>query len=270
LKGLSIRCVALESTGGYEVALAEALRQAGLPVAVLNPKRVRDFAKAMGTLAKTDRIDAVVLARFAQQMEPKPSRSPDQVQRERLELVTRRTQLIKSRTAEINRLEHARSSKVRRSIQTVIKLLDQQIKDLDRDIEQSVRQDPNASGAADHLRQTKGIGNVTARTLVAGLPELGRTGRGPLTALVGLAPYNRDSGTIRGRRAIRGGRFLVRSALYMATLSAIRFNPVIKPYYQSLKTRGLPSKSAMVACMRKLLHHLNSRLHHFYNQPELT
>lgn len=260
LTGLPIRCVVLEATGGYQAAPAKALRQAGLPVAVLNPQRVRDFAKAIGALAKTDAIDAAVLARFAVQLDPAPTPAPDQAQTERLELVARRTQLIKSRTAEVNRLDHACSPRVRRGIQAVIDLLDRQIKDLDNDIEDSIRQDPQARQIADHLRQTKGVGKVTARVLVAALPELGHVSRGRITALVGLAPFNNDSGTFRGRRAIRGGRFMVRSALYMAALTAARSNPVIKSYFNSLKARGLPFKSAMVACMRKLLHHLNASL----------
>lgn len=261
-----VQRVVMEATGGYEASLALTLQQAALSVSVVNPKRVRDFGKALGQLAKTDRIDALLLARFAADLKPEPLALIDLTNRERHDLVARRIQLIKTRTAESNRLEHARSDAVLRSIRAVLDVLDRQIAEIDDALKQSIDADPQISQAAGVLRKSKGIGPVTSRVIVTHLPELGRVNRRRITALVGLAPFNNDSGQHRGKKSIRGGRFTVRNALYMATLSATRFNPVIKPFYESLVARGQPFKCAMVACMRKLLHHLNAELRRFYLQ----
>lgn len=249
--------IAVEATGGYQRRLVQALHQHDLPVATVNPRRVRDYARSLGIMAKTDRIDALVIARFAHDIKPRIDEKPDEKRIKRADLVARRRQLIKTHTAETNRLQQAMDPSVIRSIQAVLDLLRQQIEQVEEEIDQNMRSDKQAQKQEKVMRRVKGVGPVTARTLLSEVPELGRCSRQQISALVGLAPFNRDSGNLRGKRAIRGGRAAVRAALYMATLAAIRSNHVIKPYYQHLIARGKRAKVAIVACMRKLLIHLN-------------
>ena len=264
LRTLTPRLVVLEATGGYERPVVQALHAADLPVAVINPRQARDYARALGILAKNDRLDAQVLARFAHDVQPKPSEKPDENQQKRADLVARRRQLIQMRTAELNRLQQTAEAAVARSIGQVIELLEQQIAELDEQLEQAMQADDQARTQAHRLQSVVGIGPVTAHTLVNELPELGRCSRRQIAALVGVAPFNRDSGMMRGRRTIRGGRASVRTALYMATLTARRYNPVIRAYFDHLTARGKAFKVAITACMRKLLTHLNNLL----AQPE--
>jgi transposase len=250
--------IVVEATGGYERALVEALQHAGLPVALVNPRQVRDYAKALNILAKTDRIDAGVLARFAADVRPRISEMPDENRRHRDDLVTRRRQLVELRTAESNRLKQARHPSIKASVQKVIDVLDQQIADLEKQIEQAIADDQRASLLVRTVKQVSGVGPVTASTLIAELPELGHLDRRSITSLVGLAPFNDDSGRHRGKRRMRGGRHALRAVLYMATLAATRCNQVISRFYHSLTARGKTHKTAMGACMRKLLIHLNT------------
>lgn len=252
----TVSLVVLEATGGYEQGVARFLHEQGLAVAVVNPRPVRDFARSLGILAKTDALDADVIARFGWQNNPRPTAFVDDDTRLRQDLLTRRDQLLKMRQGESSRLEHARGT-VRTSIRRHLAYLDRQIAALDTQLDKAVRRDPKALAMVRRLESVSGIGPVNSRTLLAELPELGRLDRRRLVALVGLAPYNRDSGTRKGKRSIRGGRSRVRAKLYMATLTATRSNPVIRDHYQQLLQRGKPKKVAIVACMRKLLIHLN-------------
>lgn len=249
--------VLMEATGGYEMALLTALVTAGLPGISVNPRQVRDFAKANNRLAKTDRIDADVLAHFAEAIKPALREVPNEQSRELLELVQRRRQLIDMRTAEKNRLEHA-TAKVRQSIAKHIAWLNKRIEDVDDETKRRIRQTPAWREKEEIMRTAKGIGETTALTLISTLPELGRLNRKKISSLVGVAPFNRDSGMMKGRRRIYGGRASVRSVLYMATLTAIRCNPVIKATYERLIAKAKPPKVAIVACMRKLLVGLNA------------
>lgn len=253
------RLIVLEATGGFHTALAARLAHAGLPVAIVNPRQVRDFAKALGKLAKTDGIDAKVLALFAQAIEPQPRPLPDTDTQHLAALVTRRRQLIDMRTAEQNRLAGVHVS-LRTDIQSHIHWLNQRIRDVDQDMDQALRQSPLWLEKARLLESTNGVGNTTSATLVALLPELGQLNRRQISALVGVCPFNRDSGNMRGKRTIFGGRAAVRSALYMATLSAMRYNPTIKAFHGRLIANGKRPKVAIVACMRKLLTILNAML----------
>lgn len=249
--------VVMEASGGYETMTASALAAAGLRVAVVNPRQVRDFAKATGRLAKTDRIDARVLVEFGRAIEPKVMHLPDEQSRELQALLSRRTQLVGMRVQESNRLGQV-SGGMRKQIKIHITWLDQAIKELDIDLTARLRRSP-AWRAKDELYQSfQGIGPISSGTFMAMLPELGTLDRRKIGALVGIAPFNRDSGTLRGRRTIWGGRAPVRRVLYMAATSAIRCNPVIKPFYAQLIHRGKPHKVALVACMRKILGILNA------------
>lgn len=256
----AVRRIVLEATGGYERAVAAELAAARLPVAVVNPRQVRDFARATGRLAKTDRIDAVVLALFARAIEPELRPLPDEKAAELREKLARHRQLVQLRTAEENRLSHAQSPAVRRSIQTVLEVIRRQLEQLDRETGELIRQSPVWRAKEDLLRSVPGIGPQTARTLLGELPELGRCSRQQIAFLVGVAPLNRDSGVRRGTRAIWGGRAHVRQALYMATLVATRYNPIIRQRYHRLLRGGKKKKVALVACMRKLLTILNAML----------
>jgi transposase len=249
--------VTLEATGGYERPLVMALHEAELPVAVVNPRQVRDYARALGMLAKSDRIDAQVIARFGHETQPRCSEKPDENRVKRAELVNRRRQLIKMRTAESNRLKQTFDPDVAQSIRQIIASLDQQIEQIDQQLAQAMAADEQAQRQAKLLQSVDGVGPVTAQTRINELPEIGRTSRARITALVGLAPFNRDSGQMRGQRTIRGGRAHVRNVLYMATLAATRCNRVIRQHYQQLMARGKKFKVAMVACMHKLLIYLN-------------
>ena len=249
--------VILEATGGYELPLVGALLAAGLPAAVVNPRQVRDFARATGQLAKTDAIDARVLARFGAAVRPELRPVPDEATRELAALVARRRQLIEMLTAEKNRLRLAARA-VRRDIQQHIRWLERRLSDLDRDLAQHVRSSPGWRERDDLLQSVPGIGPVSSVTLLAQLPELGRLNRKEIAALVGVAPLNRDSGTLRGRRRVWGGRAPVRATLYMAALAATRHNPAVRAFYLRLLAAGKPKKLALVACMRRLLTAMNA------------
>jgi transposase len=253
--------IVLEATGGREVPLVAALAEAAVPVAVVNPRQVRDFARAIGQLAKTDALDAQVLARFAEVVHPTPRPLPDVQAQELSALLTRRRQLVGMVTAERQRLDTALPA-VRRPIQRHVAWLEQELADLDRTLRAAVQASPLWRAQEDLLRSVPGIGPTTAYMLVADLPELGQLNRKAIAALVGVAPLNCESGTLRGRRLVWGGRARVRTALYMATLVATRHNPVIRAFYQRLCAAGKPKKVALVACMRKLLTILNAMVRH--------
>jgi len=252
--------IVMEATGGYEIAVAAELGLAGLAVAIVNPGQVRDFAKGIGKLAKTDALDAYVLARFAATVRPAPQPLSTEEEKQLKELVTRRRQLVDLRASEKNRIHRARSTRVRQSIQTVIAALDREIQDIENNIDDFIKRSPLWREKEDLLRSFKGIGATTAMTFVAKLPELGEVGRQQIARLVGIAPLNKDSGRMRGKRMITGGRGDVRSALYMVAICAVRFNPVIRPFYQRLIEGGKPFKVAIVACMRKILVILNAMI----------
>jgi transposase len=261
LRKLAVRRVVLEASGGYEIAASAELAAAGLPVAVVNPRQVRDFARAGGRLAKTDAIDARVLAHFAELMQPPTRPLPDAQGRAFMALVARRRQLVEMRTAESNR--RARAPKcVRRGIVANVRWLKKQLTELDAELEQAIRNSPVWSEKERLLRSVPGVGSVTVSTMLANLPELGTLDRRKLAALVGVAPFNHDSGKFRGQRRIWGGRAQVRAVLYMCTLSAARSNPVLKAYYGRLLAAGKKPKIALTACMRKLLTILNAMLKH--------
>ncbi len=251
--------VVLEATGGLEGPLVGALATAGLPVVVVNPRHVRDFAKATGLLAKTDALDASVLARFAAAIRPTPRPLPDAATQTLAALVTRRRQLVAMLTAERNRLGSA-PRVLRAEIQAHITWLQRRLGRLDEDLNQAIRTSPAWRAQDDLLQSVPGVGPVLARTLLASLPELGRLNRKAIAALVGVAPLNRDSGTLRGRRRVWGGRAAVRAVLYMGTLVAVRHNPVLRAFYQRLRGVGKLPKVALTACMRKLLTILNAML----------
>ena len=245
--------VVLEATGGYEWLVAAALAGKGIPVAVVNPRQVRDFAKATGVLAKTDRIDARVLARFAEAIRPEPRPLPSPEAKELEELLSRRRQIVDMLTMEKNRLGIAASERMQRGIKKHITWLEEALRRANDDIDKAVRASPLWREQEDLLRSVPGIGPVTARTLLAELPELGSLNRKQIAALVGVAPLNRDSGTLHGIRTCWGGRANIRQVLYMAALTAVRRNPVIRHAYLAFKARGKKPKVALVACMHKLL-----------------
>ena len=251
----------LEATGGLEVPLASALAVAGIPVAVVNPRQVRDFAKATGRLAKTDAIDAQTLARFAEAVRPAPRPLPDEAAQAFSALLTRRRQLIEMLVAEQNRMQRA-PRPIQPQIQAHVTWLKQQLAALDEDLTHRIQSTPIWREQEDLLRSVPGIGPVVSRTLLAELPELGTLTHKQIAALVGVAPLNRDSGTLRGRRTTWGGRAVVRAALYMSTLVATKHNPVIKVFYQRLRAAGKAPKVALVACMRKLVTILNAIVKH--------
>lgn len=257
LKLLSPALIVLEATGGYETAAVASLAAAGLPVVVANPRQVRDFAKATGQLAKTDRVDAFILALFAERVRPPVRPLPDEQTRILNALLTRRRQLLEMLTAEKNRFAHAQDP-VRRDIANHIRWLERRVADVDKDLDQTIQQSPVWRAKENLLRSVPGVGPVVSRTLMADLPELGALDRKKIAALVGVAPLARDSGTMRGRRMVWGGRAPVRAVLYMGTLVATKHNPVIRDFYTRLVAAGKPKKVAMTACMRKLLTILNA------------
>lgn len=256
--------IVLEATGGWETAIATALAGAGLPVVVVNPKQVRDFAKALGILAKTDRIDARVLALFAQRIRPQVREMPSTEQRELAELLDRRKQLVNMRAQEQTRLATTLPL-ARGSIVEHIAWLDERIGKLEIELTHRLRTSSVWKVKANLLKRVPGVGKVTVFTLLSRLPELGTLNRRSIAALTGLAPFAADSGKRKGQRFIWGGRAEVRAVLYMATLSAIRHNPPIKAFFERLTAAGKPFKLAMTACMRKLLTMLNAMLK--TNQP---
>lgn len=260
LASLDVELVVIECTGGYERSVVEALRQADAPVAVVNPARVRDFAKAEGTLAKTDRIDAAVLARFGRRMQP-PAGTPRSAAVEHIdELMTRRRQLVGMRTMELNRQQQTSNRLAGKQIRLMLKLLDGQIAEIDREIGETIDSDPTLQRRVEILKSVPGVGDVTARAILAELGELGEASRQEIGALVGVAPYARDSGTLRGKRSTRGGRVGARTAGYMAAFSAMRCNPRIRAFAETLKAKGKPFKVVVVACIRKLFTILNALL----------
>lgn len=257
LEGVRPELVVLEATGKYERPAAVAVAAAGIAVAVVNPRQARDFAKAAGRLAKTDRIDAQVLARFAGAVGPRPSVLPDEEARVLQDILVRRRQLLEMIVAEKNRLQMA-SEAVARRIAAHLRWLEKELGRVDRELDEAVGESETWRANEELLRSVPGVGPVLARTLLAELPELGTLPRRRLCALVGVAPFNRDSGTFRGKRQVWGGRAPVRAALYMGALVATRHNPVIREFYERLLAAGKPKKVALVACMRKLLSILNA------------
>lgn len=255
------RLIVLEATGGWELPLLGLLGSAGLPVVAVNPRQVRDFAKATGKLAKTDAIDAQVIAHFADAVRPVLRPLPDAQTQALSALVARRRQLVEMLTAEDNRLRNATTA-IRADIQEHIDWLRKRLRGFDHELSRAVRTSPLWREQEDLLRSVPGIGPVVTVTLLADLPELGNLGRKQISALVGLAPLNRDSGTMRGRRTVWGGRSTVRAALYMAALVGTRSNPVLQALYARLLAAGKPKKLALTACMHKLLVILNALLKH--------
>jgi transposase len=249
--------IVLEATGGYEAAVVAALATAGLPVVVANPRQVRDFARATGQLAKTDAIDAQVLALFAERVRPTPRPLLDEAAQALDSLLTRRRQLVEMLVAERNRLLIARPA-VRRNLQQHIRFLERRLREADDDLHTAVKASPLWRVKDDLLQSVPGVGRVVSLTLLAELPELGRLSSKEIAALVGVAPLARDSGTLRGKRLVYGGRAPVRAALYMAALVASKCNPVIRAFYLRLRAAGKPAKVALTACMRKLLVILNA------------
>lgn len=250
--------IVLEATGGYERAVVAALAAAGLPVIVVNPRRAREFARAAGVLAKTDRLDAGVLALYAQTLQPPHRPIPTAQQLALTDMVARRAQLIGMLTQEKNRLGQASAPKVRASISAIIKAIQKQLDGVDADIARQIEDSPVWSDTAERIESVPGVGFRTACVLVASLPELGTLSRQRIAALAGLAPVNRDSGKMRGKRSIAGGRADVRTALYMAALSAVRYNPAIKRLYDRLVAAGKAKKLALTAAAHKLLTVLNA------------
>ena len=260
LQPLGVTLIALEATGGDEDVVAATPAAAALPVAVVNPRQIRDFARATGRLAKTDRLDAQTIAVFAATVRPAARPVADAQARLLGEFVARRRQLVDMLVAEQNRRRLIEELALRRRVDAHIQWLEHAVRELDSDIDTTVRSSPIWRATDDLLRSVPGIGPITAHTLIAELPELGRLDRRKIAALVGVAPINRDSGALRGRRMIAGGRAVVRHVLYMATLSAIRHNAVIATFYLRLVNAGRPGKLALTAAMRKLLVILNAIL----------
>jgi transposase len=257
LRDAAPELVVLEATGGFESAPAAALSQAALPVVIVNPRQVRDFARATGQLAKTDRIDARSLALFAERVRPTPKPLPNEAAQELDALLTRRRQLLEMITAEKNRFSSAAVA-LRKGIREHIRYLERHVTGVDTEISERIRDSPIWRAKEDLLRSVPGVGPVLSRTLIAQLPELGELTDKQIAALVGVAPLARDSGKMRGRRLVWGGRAPVRAVLYMGALVASRNNPVIRAFYLRLRAAGKPPKVALTACMRKLLVILNA------------
>jgi transposase len=253
LAPLGVSLVVLEATGGLEAMVAAALSVAKVPVVVINPKRARDFAKAEGVLAKTDAIDAVLLARFGRKIAPEPRPIPDETARELDGLLDRRRQLIGMRVMEQGRLDSARGAKVRRDVEAHIRWLERRIEQIDEEMDRKIQASPVWKANDELLRSVPGIGRTSSRTLLAAVPELGTLGRREISALVGLAPMADDSGKRRGSRHITGGRAAVRAVLFMAAHSAAKHNPTLRPFAERLKAAGKEPKVVLVAVARKLL-----------------
>ena len=260
LRSLSPQLIVLEATGGLQNRVAAMLVAASLPTAVVNPRQVRDFAKATGRLAKTDALDAQAIAHFAEAIRPEPRPVSDEEAQVLQALVARRRQLVEMRVAEKNRRQQVQKPLLRKRLDDHITWLAEAIAEIDNDLDQHIKQSPAWRAKEDLLTSVPGIGNTIARTLIADLPELGTLTRKRIAALVGIAPFNRDSGKMRGKRSVTGGRATVRSSLFMATMVAIRYNKVIRTAYQHFLDAGKPKMVALVACMRKLLVILNAIL----------
>ena len=250
--------IVLEATGGFEITVAAALSGAKLPLAVVNPPQIRDFARALSRLAKTDALDAQVIALFAERIRPEPRPLADAQAQRLAELIGRRRQIVELIGAESNQRRQAGVPELQRDLDTHLIWLQQALARIERDLDDTIRGSPAWRATEDLLASTPGVGSITARTLIAELPELGRLDRRRIAALVGVAPINRDSGTFPGRRRVAGGRSSVRKVLFMATLTAVRFNPPVRALYQRLTHAGRPAKLALTACMRKLLVILNA------------
>jgi transposase len=260
LKPLGVCRLVVEATGGYQRRVAAELTAAGIPVMTVNPRQARDFARSLGKLAKTDKIDAAVLAEFAHvvRFRADPAAGPTQGQLQ--ERVVRRRQITEMLVRETNRLHLAQDKVARNSLRVIIRALEKQRDALDAKIAELIESDDDWKNKLQLLQSVPGVGAGTACQLISDMPELGKLGRGEVAALAGLAPLNRDSGLMRGHRSIFGGRARVRSALYMATVASLKWNGLIRSFYQRLKAAGKPSKVALVACMRKLLIVLNTLL----------
>ena len=258
LGGLGLKLIVMEATGGLEKPLCEALFQAGLPAAIVNPRRIRDFGRSMGILAKTDKLDAKVMAYFAAKIEPAPRPVQDEASQKLENLLTRRSQISDMIIAEKHRLTHGSDKIVRKHIQGHVNWLESELKDLEKELKDSIQQNHKFAEKVKLYKSMPGVGDNLSYNLVANLGELGHLNQREIAALVGVAPLNRDSGKHRGRRMIWGGRATVRKALYMPALSAIRCNPVIRDLYQRLIAKGKLKKVALVACMHKMLTILNS------------
>lgn len=260
LNAVTPALIVLEATGGFETVVAAGLAAAGLPVAVVNPRQIRDFARATARLAKTDTLDAAVIAHFAEAVNPPVRLLAGPQQRLLGELMARRRQLIEMMVAEGNRRRLLTARRALKSVDRVLAVLKAQLQEIDHDIDIAVRGTPAWREAEDLLISVPGIGHKIARTLLAEMPELGRLDRRQIASLTGVAPFNRDSGTLRGRRTITGGRAVVRSALYMSVLVSIRRKLPLAVTYHRLRASGKPAKVAIVACMRKLVTILNAIL----------
>ena len=265
LHPLSPRLIVMEASGGYESIVAVSLAEAGLPVAIVNPRQVRKFAEALGQLAKTDAIDARVIAHFAEAIRPPPRAMPDLTMTQLQELLARRRQLVVMINAEKQRFAKAKSKVTQRSHKTMLRSLESEQVRIDRAIDKLVQHSPLWCKKLELLTSVPGVGDIVARTLVAELPELGSVDRHQIAALAGVAPFSRDSGRRKGKRFIRAGRVQVRAPVYMACLVAIRYNPPLKAFYRRLREAGKPARLALVAVMRKLLTILNAMLRD--NQP---
>lgn len=260
LRTLSPALIAVEATGGFETIVAAAVAGAGFPLAVVNPAQVRHFAQAIGKRAKSDPIDAGVIARFAEAVKPEPRSIPDEATRILAELVGRRLQIIEMLVAERQREKHASNARVRKSLARHIAILEKELPTIDGDIGMLIRGSPAWRENEDLLVTVPGVKNTIARTVLAELPELGRLGRREIASLVGVAPYTRQSGRWRGNSMIAGGRAGARSAIFMAALTASQHNPILKPFYQRLLRAGKPKMVALIAVARKLLTILNAML----------
>ena len=260
LSELRVTLVVLESTGGYEQALVEALQARAVPLAVMNPRQTKSFAASLGRRAKSDPIDASVLCLYAERIRPRPTEPISPEIKALRELSARRAQLVAMLTAEKNRKKGPLFASLADSIDEHIEYLERQVQSLSKDIQRVIEQDRNFRRKNEILQSVSGVGDVLAHTLIAELPELGKLSREQIAALVGVAPYDKDSGKHRGKRAIAGGRADIRSVLYMATLAAVRFNPRFKELYQRLINSGKRKKVALVAAMRKLIITLNAMI----------
>lgn len=263
----SVQLIVIEATGGYQEGLVDSLLSRNLPVAVVNPRQVRDFAKSAGRLAKTDRIDAQILARFGLALKPTPQTSPSEMKGLR-DLVTYRDDLLKLCSAQKNRKQQYRDPAIRESIQRSLKDLQQEIVWVEEKIQAFIQANKTIEGKAGVLKAVKGVGPVLTSSLLGLLPELGQINNKAIAALAGVAPFNCDSGKYRGGRRIWGGRRAVRKTLYMSALVAKRHNPAMKAYYEQLVARGKSFKVAIVACMRKLLVILNAKMRDYYAQTK--
>jgi len=259
LKKLSTSLIVMEPTGGLEAMVAAALAAEGINVAIVNARQIRDYARATGKLAKTDKLDALVMAEFASVIKPQPRQLRDEESEEIKATVSRRRQLLGMLTAEKNRMAIARKN-LKPNILAHIEWLKKEIADLDRDLRRRIEGSPIWRVKDDLLQSIPGVGRVLSATLLAELPELGKLNRRQIAALVGVAPFNRDSGIMKGKRSVWGGRASIRAVLYMATLASTRYNPVIRSFYQQLLVRGKAKKVALVACMRRLLTIMNAIL----------